>query len=227
MTPGGPTTPRIERPAGDVAEEDQRELVLARVTVDADQIELPTPQVPVRYHVQVRNNHAIVQVRDEPEDAGALRSWADELDPDSVLERNTEEACHLWLHFRPVPDRWRELLTRFDLRQIVLGPEGRAEVNLLGTRADIESFVDERADSVVEVVQVRRDSDRLVVDDLTVRQEQAIRTALDAGYYEVPRKISLTDLAAKLDLSPSSLSELLRRAERTILGQHLQTAFEG
>lgn len=52
---------------------------------------------------------------------------------------------------------------------------------------------------------------------LTPRQSELLRRAVAAGYFEVPRKISLTGLAESLDLAPSSLSEALAIVEKKLL----------
>ncbi|QKQ99762.1 bacterio-opsin activator [Metallosphaera tengchongensis] len=54
-------------------------------------------------------------------------------------------------------------------------------------------------------------------DILTARQEQILRIALEAGYYEFPRRITIRALAEKLELSVSSLSEIIRRAEKNVI----------
>lgn len=58
-------------------------------------------------------------------------------------------------------------------------------------------------------------------DALTDRQEEVIRTAFDVGYYEVPRAVSTEQVAAELDLDPSTVAEHLQRAERNVLGEIL------
>ncbi|PSQ31964.1 helix-turn-helix domain-containing protein [Halobacteriales archaeon SW_8_65_20] len=55
---------------------------------------------------------------------------------------------------------------------------------------------------------------------LTARQRQIVRAALDGGYYEIPRGCSLADVAAATDLSKSTCSETLRRAERQLLRRY-------
>ncbi len=54
---------------------------------------------------------------------------------------------------------------------------------------------------------------------LTPRQAELLRRALAAGYFEVPRKVTLTDLARNLGMAPSSLSEALRIVERKLVEQ--------
>lgn len=60
------------------------------------------------------------------------------------------------------------------------------------------------------------------VDSLTDRQREVIRTAFDLGYYEVPREASTEDVAAELDLDPSTVAEHLQRAERNVLSRVLK-----
>ncbi|WP_231182986.1 helix-turn-helix domain-containing protein [Haladaptatus sp. DYF46] len=50
-------------------------------------------------------------------------------------------------------------------------------------------------------------------DGLTNCQHEALRTAYEMGYFEIPRAASLDDVAVELGISPSSLSERLRRAQ--------------
>lgn len=58
---------------------------------------------------------------------------------------------------------------------------------------------------------------------LTARQEEVFRRAMAAGYFDVPRRISLTALARQMDLAASSLSESLAKIEKKLL-EHLPEA---
>ena len=51
---------------------------------------------------------------------------------------------------------------------------------------------------------------------LTDRQLEVFRTALEAGYYDVPREATLTDVASALGVTKSTCSGVLHRAESTI-----------
>ncbi len=52
---------------------------------------------------------------------------------------------------------------------------------------------------------------------LTPRQRDVLRRALEAGYFEVPREVSMEELADEFDISSQALSALLRRGHRAIL----------
>lgn len=58
--------------------------------------------------------------------------------------------------------------------------------------------------------------------DLTTRQEQIIKMALDLGFFEFPKRIRLEELSERLGISPGTLSEILRRAEKNILVRYFQ-----
>lgn len=51
---------------------------------------------------------------------------------------------------------------------------------------------------------------------LPPEQERALRTAVDNGYYETPKKTDLETLSSELDIPRSTLSYRLRRAEATL-----------
>jgi hypothetical protein len=52
---------------------------------------------------------------------------------------------------------------------------------------------------------------------LTGRQKEILATAISLGYFDFPRKISLTALSGKVGIRPSTLSEVLRSAERKVI----------
>lgn len=59
------------------------------------------------------------------------------------------------------------------------------------------------------------------LSDLTDRQREVLETAYEMGYFEVPRATATEDVAAELDLDPSTVVEHLQRAERNLLKQFL------
>jgi hypothetical protein len=61
---------------------------------------------------------------------------------------------------------------------------------------------------------------------LTVRQKEIMATAVAQGYFEFPRKISLTGLSVMVGVKPSTLSEILRSAERRIMANALGVPFQ-
>ncbi|TMT86657.1 DNA-binding protein [Haloterrigena sp. H1] len=60
---------------------------------------------------------------------------------------------------------------------------------------------------------------------LSDRQLEALRTAYEMGYFEVPRRTSLEAIAAELDISASSVSERLRRAHTQLIEETVATTW--
>lgn len=52
---------------------------------------------------------------------------------------------------------------------------------------------------------------------LSTRQREVLLHALEAGYFEVPRRTTLAELAAELEISDQALSALLRRGQTQLL----------
>ena len=61
---------------------------------------------------------------------------------------------------------------------------------------------------------------------LTGRQREIMAMAVALGYFEFPRKISLTGLSEEVGVKPSTLSEILRSAERRIMANSLGVPFQ-
>lgn len=61
---------------------------------------------------------------------------------------------------------------------------------------------------------------------LTARQKEIMATAVARGYFEFPRRVSLTGLSELVGVKPSTLSEILRSAERRIMANALGVPFQ-
>jgi predicted DNA binding protein len=54
-------------------------------------------------------------------------------------------------------------------------------------------------------------------ESLTDRQDKITHVAFDRGYFDYPKRISLRELARMFEVSPSTLSEILRKGQRKIV----------
>lgn len=121
------------------------------------------------------------------------------------------------------PDPIRELAKRFDRFDLQSSPEGKALLRLETQRGDLDDdagFLGAACPglSLASVEPVDGNHREAM---LTQRQHDALAQALASGYYDVPRTIRLTDLADDMAMSQSSLSELLRRAERRLVETYI------
>jgi len=83
-------------------------------------------------------------------------------------------------------------------------------------RAAITELLDRLKSNKVDV-KILRLTSIADVESLTSRQRNIVEVALEEGYFDYPRRITLRSLAKKLGVSASTVSEVLRRAEKKIL----------
>ena len=100
-------------------------------------------------------------------------------------------------------------------------PDGKLEWAVLGNDTMVKSLMQELENENVtgEVVKISRLKGE---DELTARQENILQIALEKGYFEFPKRITLRQLAKVLDVSPATLSEILRRGQKGILEEHFR-----
>ncbi len=58
---------------------------------------------------------------------------------------------------------------------------------------------------------------------LTDHQRRVLERAVELGYYETPRRVTLSELAVDLGVAKSTLSETLHRAESNLVRRHLDS----
>jgi len=58
--------------------------------------------------------------------------------------------------------------------------------------------------------------------ELTGRQEEIIRIALDKGYFDCPKKTSIRELSRMFGISKSTLSEVLRLGQKKIIKSYFK-----
>jgi len=96
-------------------------------------------------------------------------------------------------------------------------------IQLNGSPAKISAFVK----SIRELVPIRRISTNIskpqaLNSDLDETQKKVILTAFSNGYYDSPKKTSVRQLAALLDMSKSSVSNYLNSSESRLIEKYLQ-----
>lgn len=69
-------------------------------------------------------------------------------------------------------------------------------------------------------VQLTRISASSGASGLTQRQEEILQFAYSNGYYEYPRRIRLRELSLIFDVSPSTMSEILRAGQRRVFSEY-------
>ena len=105
-----------------------------------------------------------------------------------------------------------------------LGSEPQSKVKwhiVLSNNSSLESFLDKLEEKGV-AFETMDTGDLKENGLLTLREEQSIRLAQELGYFHFPRNTSLRKLSAMLSISPSTLDEILRRAEGKVVKAHIR-----
>lgn len=92
----------------------------------------------------------------------------------------------------------------------IIAPNGAA---LRGLVSELEAA---GTSVVVEKIAVLR-----TARELTEEQEKVLQAAFDLGYYDIPKKIKLEELAKRLEISKATLDVVLRRAQRKVVASHI------
>ena len=102
---------------------------------------------------------------------------------------------------------------------------GRVTFSVFGPSGDVQAAVDGLDDSLgvtVTAVTGLEGTPGVVESPLSDRQRDVVETALELGYYEIPREASHEDVAAAVGCAPSTAAEHLRKAEAKLLRSMLE-----
>lgn len=137
----------------------------------------------------------------------------------------TDDYFHLYLHVHP-GDPAGTLMSLAQKYALMIDTpvefvhRGAIRLTLIGAHEMLRQAIEEVPNSItVSIEQVGNyspdRSDMLSV--LTERQVEVFRTAVDLGYYEIPRRATHEDIAGQLGCAPSTVDEHLRKAESRVL----------
>jgi predicted DNA binding protein len=143
------------------------------------------------------------------------------------ISTSEDNDIHSYIHFRP-----NDLVdTLFRLPQehslvvdtpIECLPDGGIRVTVLADQETITEalgLVPSDIDVELATMGEYHPDDRQLFSLLTQRQREILVTAIDLGYYDVPRNSTYEDIADELDLAPVTVGEHLRKIEGKILKQ--------
>lgn len=94
---------------------------------------------------------------------------------------------------------------------------GKVEWTLVLSEKDVLKGIFEHLKSksvVAELIKLTKIDDK---ESLTERQDKITHVAFERGYFDYPKRISLRELARMFEVSPSTLSEILRKGQRKIV----------
>ncbi|MDJ1434208.1 helix-turn-helix domain-containing protein [Halostagnicola sp. A-GB9-2] len=95
------------------------------------------------------------------------------------------------------------------------------EENLTTFFHDINEDYSVTVESKQEIANLRSNDPLLMIDadvpNLSERQQEALLTAFDMGYYEIPRRHTTADIADEMGIQRRTFEEHLRRSEEKLL----------
>ena len=95
--------------------------------------------------------------------------------------------------------------------------DGKAALEVTGSRNRLSELAEQLSQFGLQY-QVEHVSEHLHDSQLlSERQRELIVTAVEQGYYDTPRRCSLTELADHLEIAKSTCSETLHRAEESVI----------
>ena len=157
-------------------------------------------------------------------DAGRLATIENEIPWIVSCTVTGGETWLAYMHYKP-NEIETALLERFDTEAIsidwpIVETDDGLEVTLFGEDGALQRLVAGFPEEV-DVTLKRAGEYQPEIGDpaaqLTDRQKEILRAALAAGYYEIPRRATQRDLAAKLELSRGTIGDHLRRVEAKII----------
>lgn len=150
-------------------------------------------------------------------------------DIESVLEyeltRVDDDSFYAYLRSNPTEAAGELFGTLTQGRLVVEHPvewkqDGTQSISMVGSAEEIQSVVDEVPDPVectVREIGGLEKAAEAAKAQLSDRQREALESALELGYYEIPREAGVEDVAADIGCARSTAAEHLRKTETKIL----------
>ncbi|WP_254840172.1 helix-turn-helix domain-containing protein [Natronomonas marina] len=148
-----------------------------------------------------------------------------------VLDVDAENTFHLYCHVHPGEPAGTLMALCYKYALIIDTPieftdRGGVLVTIVGTHDMLREALKAIPEEInVSIQQVGKYSPgtRDMLSMLTERQREVFETAVDMGYYDIPREVNQGELAETLGCAPSTVDEHLRKAESKMLSALLRT----
>lgn len=151
------------------------------------------------------------------DDSPAVLAW-------DVLDVQ-DDRFHLYLHVPPGQPAGSLMALAQKYALIIDTPltftdQGGLRTTIVGTHQMLRKALEETPDGVRFAVEQagQYSPDREdILSVLTDRQQEVFETAIEEGYYEIPRQTTHEDISNVLGCAPSTIDEHLRKAESRVL----------
>lgn len=163
-------------------------------------------------------------------DADALESAMQAI-PEVVgydIERLDERSCYVYVR-DATTESLRAMFGPITSGGLIVVPpieyasDGSVVISIFGPDDEIQQAIEEISVPVevtIEAVGGLAGTTAAIEAQLTDRQREVVETAVELGYYDVPRTAGQENIAEELNRAPSTIAEHLRKAESQILRSH-------
>ncbi len=186
----------------------------------------PTVERELLHEISLLNDGTAITIYQLNGDVDTVERVLDEC-PETLATNvsETRDSVHAYVHFDPNETIEQLLQIPLDYELIVDTPleftdRGGLRLTVIGDEEMVRRAIPEIPSPLRP--KLEQTGDYEPVDDrlfslLTARQQEILRTAVEHGYYSVPRQATHEDLARELGCSPGTVGEHLRKVEATIL----------
>lgn len=176
------------------------------------------------HYVNLLDDGTVVGIAQFRGDADQLATIAEEIPGIISATVTGDETWLAYMHYEP-DEVETGLLGRIDTEAVsidwpILETDEGLQVTLFGEDIALQRLI-AGFSAEVDVTLERAGDYKPNIGDpagqLTDRQKEILRTALAAGYYDIPRRATQRDLATELGLSRGTIGDHLRRAEAKVI----------
>lgn len=184
----------------------------------------PQLDLRVRNRLELHRQLTVFEIELSPTDG---QSWSERIrtlpgvvDVELLNASGDSELCRVFFRGETVAP----VIKRFGLIRQFPFPvrSGVATWTIVGPEAKVRGLIDalKRGRWPVQIESIRGGTVETNRYGLTGRQREILRRALAEGYFDVPRRISLTELAERVGVAVSTLSVSLSVIERKVVAYH-------
>jgi hypothetical protein len=202
--------------------QDPESLTARRVDLPCSMTGFSPPPYPVQIKFVENEDRWRLVALTAPGKPPQIARWLEQYKPVSIYIGTGISPRVLRANFDSLPGNWEDIVRSVNMQFAQLTPEGVASIFVEDTQPRVTKFL-ESVESDRPEVRARKAHMEAERVKLTPRQLEVLSIAVALGYYEVPHKLNLRELAAKLDLSVGAVSELLRRAEALIITSYVDS----
>jgi len=175
-------------------------------------------KTPLEEWIKIENLYSdsvsILDIRPDTEDYKILVEYKGK--DKQFLSSFTKVSKNAYLGTLQVKSKIISILSKYTILQGNVMPDSIIWTVIIDGYEELKKLLKEFVEAMIDV-KVLKVVKAKSEDIVTSRQEQIIKIALEAGFFDFPRKITLNQLAEKLNISSSTLAEIIRRAEKNII----------